>query len=165
MHKYGFINSVQRYKCSLCGKQFLGGQRLDNALIWEEYTQGKQTYVQLAEMFKCSIRTIQRRIDAFNVEKVIPVSHVVTVLMDTTYWGRNFGVMLFKDTISKENLLKYYVKNETNALYIQGIEELQQRGLTIKSAGVWNTNFGIDNFGKKAAHIKTCNCLEVPFLS
>ena len=84
-------------------------------------------------MFKCSIRTIQRRIDAFNVEKVIPVSHVVTVLMDTTYWRRNFGVMLFKDAISKENLLKYYVKNETNALYIQGIEELQQRGLTIKA--------------------------------
>jgi hypothetical protein len=133
VHKYGFINSVQRYKCTLCGKQFLGGQRLDNALIWEEYTQGKQTYAQLAERFKCSIRTIQRRIDAFNVEKVIPVSRVVTVLMDTTYWGRNFGVMLFKDAISKENLLKYYVKNETNALYFQGIEELQQRGLTIKA--------------------------------
>ena len=40
--------------------------------------------------------------------------------MDTTYCGRNFGVMLFKDTITKENLLKYYVKNETNALYKQG---------------------------------------------
>jgi hypothetical protein len=51
--------------------------------------------------------------------------------MDTTYWGHNFGVMLFKDALSKENLLKYYVKNETNALYIQGIEELQQRGFTI----------------------------------
>ena len=29
--------------------------------------------------------------------------------MDTTYWGHNFGVMLFKDNITKENLLKYYV--------------------------------------------------------
>jgi len=28
--------------------------------------------------------------------------------MDTTYWGRAFGVMLFKDNITKENLLKYY---------------------------------------------------------
>lgn len=102
-------------------------------MIWKEYTQGKQTYAQLAERFKCSIRTIQRRIDAFNVEKVIPVSRVVIVLMDTTYWGRNFGVMLFKDAISKENLLKYYIKNETNALYIQGIKELQQRGFTIKA--------------------------------
>ena len=37
--------------------------------------------------------------------------------MDTTSWGRNFGVNLFKDAITKENLLKYYVKNETNFLY------------------------------------------------
>lgn len=53
--------------------------------------------------------------------------------MDTTYWGRNFGVMLFKDALSKENLLKYYVRNETNALYVQGIKNLQQRGFTIEA--------------------------------
>jgi transposase-like protein len=51
--------------------------------------------------------------------------------MDTTYWGRNFGVMLFKDAITKENLLKYYVRHETNAQYIRGIQELQQRGFSI----------------------------------
>ena len=51
--------------------------------------------------------------------------------MDTTYWGRNFGVMLFKDAITKENLLKYYVKYETNALYVQGIEELKEKGFSI----------------------------------
>ncbi len=47
--------------------------------------------------------------------------------MDTTYWGRDFGVMLFKDAYTKENLLKYYVKYETNALYIQGINELKKQ--------------------------------------
>ena len=52
--------------------------------------------------------------------------------MDTTYWERRFGVMFFKDAITKENLfLKYYVKNETNALYIQGIEELKDKGFEI----------------------------------
>lgn len=51
--------------------------------------------------------------------------------MDTTYWGRGFGVMLFKDALTKENLLKFYVKNETNALYIQGINELKSRGFII----------------------------------
>ena len=39
--------------------------------------------------------------------------------------------MLFKDAITNENLLKYYVRHETNALYIQGIEELKSRGYTI----------------------------------
>lgn len=52
--------------------------------------------------------------------------------MDTTYWGRGFGLMLFKDALSKQNLLKYYVKSETNAQYIEGINLLQSKGFTIK---------------------------------
>lgn len=106
---------------------------MNNSQIWRDYTEGKQTYTQLAEKYQCSIKTIQRRVDAFNVENTIPTPHTVIVLMDTTYWGRKFGVMLFKDAISKENLLKYYVKSETNALYIQGINELIERGFTINA--------------------------------
>ena len=57
----------------------------------------------------------------------------VIVLMDTTYWGRNFGVMLFKDSITSENLLKFYVKTETNAKYIEGIENLKKQGFVIRA--------------------------------
>lgn len=42
-------------------------------------------------------------------------------------------MMLFKDAITKENLLKYYVKTETNRLYKQGIEELKSNGYIIKA--------------------------------
>lgn len=51
--------------------------------------------------------------------------------MDTTYWGRNFGVMLFKDSYTKENLLKYYVRSESNGLYIKGINELKLLGFEV----------------------------------
>lgn len=57
----------------------------------------------------------------------------VIVLMDTTYWGRNFGVMLFKDATSGRNLLKTYVKYETNLLYSQGIAVLKANGFTIQA--------------------------------
>jgi len=57
----------------------------------------------------------------------------VVVLMDATFWGMVFGVMLFKDNITKENLLKYYIKNETNSKYREGIEELKSRGYIIKA--------------------------------
>jgi len=69
-----------------------------------------------------------------DVHKVtIPVKspRKVIVLMDTTYWGRNFGVMLFKDAYTKENLLKYYVKTETNSVYVQGIKELVANGFEV----------------------------------
>lgn len=55
------------------------------------------------------------------------------LLMDTSYWGRNFGVMLFKDSYTKENLLWYFVKYETNLLYLKGINELKELGYTIKA--------------------------------
>ncbi|CEN50289.1 hypothetical protein CCAN2_2030079 [Capnocytophaga canimorsus] len=45
--------------------------------------------------------------------------------------GKNLWSDAFKDAITKENLLKYFVKNETNALYIQGIKELQNKGFQI----------------------------------
>jgi hypothetical protein len=53
--------------------------------------------------------------------------------MDTTYWGKNFGVMLFKDALTKENLIKYYVKTETNQLYINGIKDLELKGYKINA--------------------------------
>jgi transposase-like protein len=53
--------------------------------------------------------------------------------MDTTYWGRGFGVMLFKDNITKENLLKYYVKTESNSKYIEGINSLIASGFSVKA--------------------------------
>jgi len=39
--------------------------------------------------------------------------------------------MLFKDAISGENLLKYYVNYETNAQYKKGIKELKLRGYNV----------------------------------
>lgn len=61
------------------------------------------------------------------------VARSVTVLMDTTYWGRSIGVMLFKDATSGKNLLKKYVKYETNAVYVQGIAELREMGFVINA--------------------------------
>jgi len=53
--------------------------------------------------------------------------------MDTTYFGRTFGVMLFKDAYTGRNLLKYYVNSETNSKYQEGIQVLISRGFEIKA--------------------------------
>ena len=87
----------------------------------------------MAIKYKCSKRTIQRKIDLHQVSIPKKTAREVVILMDATFWGRVFGVMLFKDNITKENLLKYYIKNETNSKYREGIEELRSRGYTIKA--------------------------------
>ena len=129
--KNGLVKGVQLYKCGNCGKQFLGGNRIINENIWSDYVFGKQTYAQLSEKYSCSIKTVQRRLDQISVYLKKKNPRKIIELTDTTYWGRFFGLMLFKDAITKENLLKYYVKSETNALYIQGIEELKTQGFEV----------------------------------
>jgi len=69
--------------------------------------------------------------------------------MDTVYWGRDFGVMVFRDALTRENLLKYYVKTETNDKYREGINELASKGFTVKAIvcdgrrGLLNSFIGI----------------------
>jgi hypothetical protein len=95
--------------------------------------EGKQTYAQLAITFCCSIKTIQRRLDKIRVKQSNIDAKEVIALMDTTYFGRKFGVMLFKDGHTGKNLYKQYVKNETNQLYLDGITHLKNKGFIIKA--------------------------------
>lgn len=71
--------------------------------------------------------------------------------MDTTYFGRSFGVMLFKDAYTGQNLLKKYVHYETNKLYAEGLVELKNAGFTIN---------GIVCDGRKGL-LKMCNDFPV----
>jgi hypothetical protein len=75
---------------------------------------GKQTYAQLADLYGCSVKTIQRKIDRYSPEQNKEFSNLANVIMDTTYFGKKFGVMVFKDSFTKQILYKCYVKNETN---------------------------------------------------
>ena len=81
--------------------------------------------------YNCSVKTIQRKIDAVKVEIENTFPSVANVLMDTTYFGRAFGVMVFKDSLTRQILLKQYVGQETNKLYLSGIEEIGRRGIEI----------------------------------
>jgi hypothetical protein len=111
----------------------MGGNRVRDAELWHAYTVGKQTYFQLAERHGISVRTVQRRLDRVRPLIPEPQPREVVVLMDTTYFGRTFGVMLFKDAYTGENLFKQYVKYETNRLYLIGIEVLRAKGFTIRA--------------------------------
>jgi hypothetical protein len=110
----------------------LAGKRIDLNELWHLYSSGKQTYIQLAERFCCSTRTIQRMVDKVHIVKRKEFSSVSIVIMDTTYFGRCFGVMVFKNSLDGVVLYKQYVRYETNALYLAGIAEIIRRGIHIQ---------------------------------
>ena len=99
------VKGRQLYKCHACGRQFLGGKRLNPQELLRDYLESKQTYSQLAEKYGCSARTIKRCID-----KAAPVNNTefaskAVVVMDTTYFGRTLGVMAFKNATDGNILL------------------------------------------------------------
>ena len=84
---------------------------------------------------------------------------VANVLIDTTYFGKAFGVMVFKDSITGQILFKQYVKQETNALYLNGIEEIARRGIKIQSIICDGRKGLLQLFGK--IPIQMCNFHQV----
>jgi hypothetical protein len=110
----------------------LAGKRADIDGLWSLYSSGKQTYSQLAERFGCSTKTIQRRLDKVEIIKRDEFSGVAVVIMDTTYFKRDFGVMVFKNSHDGIVLFKQYVRYETNALYLAGISEITRRGIAVQ---------------------------------
>ena len=137
--------------------------RIDNKQLWQEYTGGKQTYNQLASKYNCSTKTIQRKIDLVKVENRTTFSSVANVLMDTTYFGRKFGVMVFKDSQTGQVLYKQYVEHETNKLYLQGIEEIARRGIKIQSI-ICDGRKGLFQLFGEHIPIQMCNFHQVAII-
>lgn len=112
----------------------MGGSRTSAKELWQAYQSGKQTYGQLAAQHGCSVRTIQRKLDRFvGADQGLPQPSDAVVLMDTTYFGRSFGVMVFRDAIGGQVLHWRYVKYETNQLYAEGLAHLRDLGIAIKA--------------------------------
>jgi len=53
------------------------------------------------------------------------------IVMDTCYFRRGFGVMVFRDSYTKKNLLWKFLKHETLAEYIRGIESIISNGWNV----------------------------------
>lgn len=122
------------YKCKDCGKQFIGGKRRNKSQVITDYIEGKQTLRQLALRYDVSERTIRRDLTGMCFVHSISKYKDVTVQLDTTYWGRHFGLMVIKDALRNKILWHKYVRNETIAQYIEGISWLKSQGFKIYGA-------------------------------
>jgi len=101
--------------------------------LWHDYIFGKQTLVQLSEKYQISVSSVQRLLNAQKTVRIISRQKAVVVLMDATYWGRNFGVLVFKDAHRKKILWRKFVRYEAVADYFEGIEWLEQNGFKIQA--------------------------------
>ncbi len=132
--KNGKRGRIQRYKCNDCRYVFENGRRKTDRLekrLWKEYVHGDQNLKSLSIRYGLSTWTIRRKLDHASFEHPQYESGKCVIVMDTCYFGRGFGVMVFRDELSKRNLFWVYVKHETVKAYIDGIQSLKDRSWEI----------------------------------
>ena len=111
----GHKRKEQRHLCKSCGKRFIIRKVVYSEALWLDYVFGKQTVFQLSERYCISRNTVRRRLDTIRAPRIISSLKRLVFLMNTTYRGRNFGVVVFKDWRTKRVLWRKFVRYETLA--------------------------------------------------
>ena len=98
--------------------------------------QKKQTLEELSQAVGHSHPWVRQRLDAMPVpvSELIPESTVV--IADTTFWGRSYGVCVFRSPSLKQNIWWNEVEGERMVHYRFGRSILEEKGWTITAAVV-----------------------------
>ena len=83
--------------------------------------------------------------------------------MDTNLFRKNIWRNGFKNSIDGQILFKQYVKQETNRLYLQGIEEIARRGIKI-SAIICDGRKGLFQLFGVDLLIQMCNFHQIAII-
>ena len=130
--KNGKRNGAQLYICGYCRRQFRNIKVISNDKLWKMYSAKKQTISEIAESIGISESTIKRRLRTVVKEWKQPqLSGGGYAHIDTTYWGRNWGVLAAIDSASGRPLYLAFVSHERVSDYLEAIGSIEKRGYTI----------------------------------
>lgn len=109
--KKGIEDSVQRYQCNDCKKKFRSKRNTKRVAesLWKEYSVGKQTLNEIGAKVGRSYKWVRTRLDEVAVLPDHIEPQATIIVPDTTFWGRRYGVCVFRSWTLKRNL-KYHLK-------------------------------------------------------
>ncbi len=121
----------------MCNHWFSSQRRPDklHKVIFDKYFYHKQTLNQLSSEYKRSIPWIRKQIFEYEPPFNTYAPREVIVVADATFFGRRrykFGVLVYKDILSKEILIWKHIESETVKDYNYLKHELLLSGFTIK---------------------------------
>ena len=135
--KDGKQSGRQRYRCPECGYRFQYQKREGrlHKRLWQAYTSGKQTLKELSEAYGRSHVWVRARLDEHLVGMPTDLTPEPTIIVsDTTFWGRSYGVCVFRSWTLKRNLWWGEVASEKVANYHYGRKILEEKGWTFIAA-------------------------------
>lgn len=95
---------------------------------------GRQTIEQLAEESERSHVWVKKHLDAALENKHALVPQATPIAADMTFWGRGYGVIVFRSPTLKKNLWWIESQFETPFVYRDGLIALRKQGWDITSA-------------------------------
>lgn len=137
--KNGKRGRTQRYQCITCGYRFQYGKRAKKLeeRLWNEYSRGKQTLAELGKKHGHSYKWVRKHLDAHEVSNPDSITPQPTVIVpDTTFWGRHYGVTVFRSWNLRRNIWWNEVASEKQAHYHYGRKILEDRGWVFTAAVV-----------------------------
>lgn len=132
MIRKGTRNGASYWFCHSCKHYFSGRSRVASSAVYRYYAQGTYTIAQIAERLGISCSTVKRRMKNFPLSSTSIAPRTVALQMDTTYWGRNFGVVLFMDVATHRVLhFRFIYRKERIEDYLAGIAYLKRQGIRV----------------------------------
>lgn len=135
--KNGRRRGLQRYKCADCHRQFQSERRPNRfrEKLWHEYVWKKQNLSDLGETTGRCSKWVRRQMDNVKLEHFAVSPHPTVIIADTTFWGREYGVAVFRIP-EGENIWWQEVERELMAHYHYGRKILEEKGWTFTAAVV-----------------------------
>jgi hypothetical protein len=101
--------------------------------LWHEYVWGKQTLKQLSATFKKCVPVIQKELDEHKLKKYETTPQPLVLIADVTFFGRSYGVLVFRSPLLKRNIYYKEITRENPEVYRQAKIELENKGFTIQA--------------------------------
>ena len=124
---------VQRYFCHGCKETFSSSRRtakVGDALL-HDYVWKRQTLAQLATQAGKSAHWVRKQIDHVGAPARIHTAQSTVLAADTTFWGRHYGVVVFRSPTLKKNLWWAETILETPEVYARGYAALTDAGWNV----------------------------------
>lgn len=125
--KNGINRGRQRYQCKKCKHTFYRYQNsFKTANLYKSYSCGRQTLGQLSVQCGISPKTLQKKFDEHEPLKgeIKPILELIHVFMDATFFGRTFGVFVFR--AGGKNIYWKIIHTESVGEVRQALDALDQ---------------------------------------
>lgn len=134
--KFGKAGGRQKHRCQKCGKIWINPPQpsRQEQNIWDDYARGGMSIAKIARKYHYSTSKVRRILKRYPLPKLTPHGPADVIVMDATYFGRKWGILLVLNAITGEPLYCQRINGYERVIdYWQAIYELSKQNIIPKA--------------------------------